>query len=43
LLQKRQDEEVNPRVDVYLVDVSKQNVTTKFRKTAEVFGWVTAR
>lgn len=43
LMQRRQDEEVNPRVNVYQVDLATANMTTRFKNSPEVFGWVVAR
>jgi dipeptidyl aminopeptidase/acylaminoacyl peptidase len=43
LLQRPQEDEVNPRVNIYLLNLATLNLTTKFRKTPEVYGWVTAR
>jgi len=43
LLQRPQEDEVNPKVNISVVDLATQNLTTKFRKTPEVYGWVTAR
>jgi hypothetical protein len=43
LLQRPQEDEVNPRVNIYMLDLATLNLATKFRKTPEVYGWATAR
>jgi len=43
LLQKPEEDSVNPRVNVYMLDLATLNLTAKFRKTPEVYGWATAR
>jgi hypothetical protein len=43
LIQQPQEDEANPRVNVDLLDIVTLKLTAKFRKTAEVYGWATAR
>jgi Tol biopolymer transport system component len=43
LLQRPQEDEVNPRVNIYLLNLATLDLKTRFRKTPEVYGWVTAR
>jgi Tol biopolymer transport system component len=43
LLQRPQEDEVNPRMNIYLLKLATLDLSTKFRKTPEVYGWVTAR
>jgi Tol biopolymer transport system component len=42
LIQRPQDESVNPRMDIYILDLATLKLTAKFRKTPPVYGWVTA-
>jgi len=43
LIQQPQEDEVNPKVNVYMLDVATLNLTAKFRNTPEIYGWATAR
>jgi Tol biopolymer transport system component len=43
LLQRPQEDSVNPRVNIYVLDLATLDLTAKFRKTPEVYGWVTVR
>jgi dipeptidyl aminopeptidase/acylaminoacyl peptidase len=43
LIQRPQEDEVNPKVNVYMLDLATLNLTAKFRKTPEVYGWATTR
>jgi WD40-like Beta Propeller Repeat len=43
LLQRPQEDSVNPKVNIDELDVATLKLTTKFRKTPEVYGWATAR
>jgi len=43
LIQRPQEDEVNPRVNIYELDLATLNLTAKFRKTPEVYGWATTR
>lgn len=43
LLQRPQEDEVNPRVNIYLLNLATLDLKTRFRKTPEVYGWVTAK
>jgi Tol biopolymer transport system component len=43
LLQRPQEDEVHPKMNLYLLNLATLNLTTKFKKTSEVYGWVTAR
>jgi Tol biopolymer transport system component len=39
LIQRRQDDEVNPRVNIEVLDLGKLNLTTKFKNVPAVYGW----
>jgi hypothetical protein len=43
LIQQPQEDEVNPRVNIYMLDVAKPNLTAKFRNTPEIYGWATVK
>jgi Tol biopolymer transport system component len=43
LIERPQEDEVNPRVNIYMLDLATLNLTAKFRKTPEVYGWAAAR
>jgi len=43
LIQRPQDEEVNPKVNIYVLDLATLNLTARFKKTPEIYGWATAR
>ena len=43
LIQRPQDESVNPRMDIYMLDLATLKLTAKFRKTPPVYGWVTVK
>jgi Tol biopolymer transport system component len=43
LIERPQEDEVNPRVNIYMLDLATLNLSTKFRKTSEVYGWAAAR
>ena len=43
LIQQPQEDEVNPKVNVYLLDLAKLNLTAKFRNTPEIYGWAATR
>jgi hypothetical protein len=43
LIQRPQDESVNPRMDIYMLDLVTLKVTAKFRKTPPIYGWVAAK
>ena len=43
LLQRPQDDEVNPRVNISVLNLATLNLTTRFRKTPEVHGWAIVR
>ena len=43
LLQRPQEDEVNPRVNIYLLNLATLDLKDMFKKTPEVYGWVTAR
>lgn len=42
LLQRPQEDEVNPKVNVDMLDVATLKLTTKFKKTPKVYGWARA-
>jgi len=42
LLQRPQEDEVNPKVNVYMLDLATLNLTSKFKKTPMVHGWARA-
>jgi Tol biopolymer transport system component len=43
LIERPQEDEVNPRVNIYELDLATLNLTAKFRKTPEVYGWATTK
>jgi dipeptidyl aminopeptidase/acylaminoacyl peptidase len=43
LLQRPQDEEVNPSVNIDVLEVATLKLTGKFKKSPEVYGWAAAR
>ncbi len=43
LLQGSPDDTVNPRVNIYLLDVATLKMTEKFKRTPEIYGWAAAR
>lgn len=43
LIQQPQEDEVNPKVNIYMLDVATRNLTAKFKKVPEIYGWATAR
>jgi hypothetical protein len=43
LIQQPEEDEANPRVNVYMLDLAKLNLTAKFKKTPEIYGWANAR
>jgi WD40-like Beta Propeller Repeat len=43
LIQRPQDESVNPRVNIYMLDLSTLKFTAKFKRTPDVYGWVLAK
>jgi hypothetical protein len=43
LIQQPEDDEVNPKVTIYLLDLAKLTMTAKFRGTPEIYGWATAK
>jgi hypothetical protein len=43
LLQRPEEDEVNPKVNIYLLNLATLNLTARFRKTPAVHGWVAAR
>jgi len=42
LLQRRQDDEANPKVTIYELNLATRTLTAKFRNTPEIYGWATA-
>jgi hypothetical protein len=43
LLQRPQEDEVSPKVDIDVLNIATLNRTTRFKRTPAVYGWVTAR
>jgi dipeptidyl aminopeptidase/acylaminoacyl peptidase len=43
LIERPQEDEVNPKVNIDELDVATLKITTKFRKTPQVYGWAIAR
>jgi dipeptidyl aminopeptidase/acylaminoacyl peptidase len=43
LLQRPEEDDVNPRVNLYVLNLATLQLTVKFRKTPEVHGWANAR
>jgi Tol biopolymer transport system component len=43
LLQRPQDESVNPRMDIYMLNLATLKLTRKFRRLSPVYGWVRTR
>jgi dipeptidyl aminopeptidase/acylaminoacyl peptidase len=43
LIDRPQDDAVNPRMDIYTLEVATGTFTRKFKKTSCVYGWVRAR
>jgi hypothetical protein len=42
-IERPQEDEVNPKVDVYVLDLATGNMSVKFRKTPEIYGWAASR
>jgi Tol biopolymer transport system component len=42
-IERPQEDEVNPKVNIYVLDLATLNLTAKFRNTQEVFGWARAK
>ncbi len=42
-IERPQEELVNPKVDIYMLDLATLNMSVKFRKTPEVYGWAANR
>ncbi len=43
LIQRPEEDSVNPRVNVSVLDLATLNLTVKFRKTPKVYGWATGK
>jgi Tol biopolymer transport system component len=43
LIERPQEDEMNPKVNIYELDLATLNLTAKFRKAPEVYGWATTR
>jgi Tol biopolymer transport system component len=43
LLQGSPDDTVNPRVNIYMLNVATLKLSEKFKRTPEVYGWAAAR
>lgn len=43
MLQRPQEDEVNPKVNIDVLDVATLKLTARFKKTPQVYGWVAAR
>ncbi len=42
LMQRPQEDEVNPKVNISILNLANLNLTTRFRRTPEIHGWVPA-
>ena len=43
MLQRPQEDEVNPKVNIDVLDVATLKLTARFKKTPQVYGWAAAR
>jgi len=42
-IERPQEDEVNPKVDVYMLDLATLNMSVRFRRTPEIYGWAAHR